>query len=347
MKIPMGVSYAILAAMLFGSTTPVAKFIIRDIHPVILAAILYLGSGVGLFLTRWITGSRSREAALQRSSMPWLLGAILFGGILAPVLLMAGLKLTPASSASLLLNLEGVFTALIAWVTFRENFDRRIAIGMAFIVVGGIVLTCQGEARMELSWGAVLIVLACICWGLDNNFTQKVSSSDPYQVASIKGLVAGIFNLAVSASLGAAHCPLAHALWGLLLGFFGYGLSLAFFVISLRHIGTARTGAYFSFAPFWGTILSILILNEPITGNLLTAGILMAIGLWLHLTESHAHQHLHDEFVHDHKHEHDEHHQHAHDGSGEASDTHSHPHRHEKINHSHVHFPDIHHRHSH
>jgi len=237
MKIPMGVSYAILAAMLFGSTTPVAKFIIRDIHPVILAAILYLGSGVGLFLTRWITGSRSREAALQRSSMPWLLGAILFGGILAPVLLMAGLKLTPASSASLLLNLEGVFTALIAWVTFRENFDRRIAIGMAFIVVGGIVLTCQGEARMELSWGAVLIVLACICWGLDNNFTQKVSSSDPYQVASIKGLVAGIFNLAVSASLGAAHCPLAHALWGLLLGFFGYGLSLAFFVISLRHTG--------------------------------------------------------------------------------------------------------------
>lgn len=345
--IPAGIRFAVAAAVLFGSTTPIAKFLIRDVHPVLLAAILYLGSGIGLTITRSVSKSSQAEARLQRNSYPWLLGAIFSGGILAPTLLMIGLKTSPASSASLLLNLEGVFTAILAWTLFKENFDRRIAAGMALIVVGGVLLTCQNGFRLETSWGSILIILACLCWGLDNNLTQKVSSNDPYQVASIKGLCAGAFNIILCMILGVLHCPFETLMAGLILGFLGYGLSLAFFVIALRHIGTARTGAYFSFAPFWGAILSILVLHEEATWNLLAAGIFMVAGLWIHLTEMHEHAHEHEGVLHDHKHTHDGHHLHAHDDPGEISGEHSHPHIHEKIVHAHSHFPDIHHRHSH
>jgi len=345
--IPVGVRFAVIAAVLFGSTTPIAKFLISDVHPVLLAAILYLGSGIGLTITRHLLKSANDEASLQKSMYPWLLGAIFFGGILAPVLLMIGLKTSPASSASLLLNLEGVFTAILAWVIFKENFDRRIATGMALIIVGGVLLTGQTDFRLETSWGSLLIILACLCWGIDNNLTQKVSSNDPYQIASIKGLCAGSFNIIICIILGISHCPLEKLFAGLILGFLGYGLSLSFFVIALRHIGTARTGAYFSFAPFWGAILSILVLGEKITWSLIAAGILMAAGLWLHLTERHEHPHEHEEFKHDHKHTHDEHHLHGHDGLEPITPEHAHAHAHEKIVHVHSHFPDIHHRHAH
>lgn len=347
MQFPVGVQFALWAAVLFGSTTPIAKLLIRDIHPVMLAGILYMGSGIGLFLTRACTSSSAKEAPLKRTDYPWILGAILFGGILAPVLLMMGLTRSSASSASLLLNLEGVCTALLAWIVFKENFDRRIAIGMALIVVGGIVLTCQSDFQLQVSWGAILIVLACLCWGIDNNLTQKVSSSDPYQVASIKGLSAGVFNLTASLFLGVLHCPWQIGLIGLVVGFLGYGLSLAFFVTALRHIGTARTGAYFSLAPFWGTILAIILLDEKVSPSLLLAGVLMGVGLWIHLTESHEHSHEHEELLHDHSHLHDEHHSHHHDDLEDPSEEHSHLHRHQKILHTHFHFPDIHHRHHH
>lgn len=344
---PMGVRFAIGAALLFGSTTPIAKVLISDLHPISLAAILYLGSGIGLSLTRFLTSSHPDEAQLTRGSLPWLLGAILFGGILAPVLLMTGLKSSPASSTSLLLNLEGVFTSFLAWVVFKENFDRRIALGMGFIVAGGIVLTCQNPLQFEVSQGSALIVLACFCWSLDNNLTQKISSSDPFQVAAIKGFVAGLFNLAIAVHLGVWTWMPHITLVGLFLGFLGYGLSLVLFVMALRHIGTARTGAYFSLAPFWGSILAILLLREPVSATLFTAGILMAAGIWIHVTESHVHAHEHEEVYHDHKHAHDEHHVHLHDEDVEPSIEHSHVHRHEKLIHTHFHFPDIHHRHSH
>jgi len=346
-RLPVGVQFALWAAVLFGSTTPVAKLLIRDTHPVLLAGILYMGSGIGLFLTRAFSRSSANEARLTRSDAPWLLGAIFFGGILAPVLLMAGLSRTSASSASLLLNLEGVCTALLAWVVFKENFDRRIAFGMALIVIGGAVLTCQDEFHLEISRGAVLIVFACLCWGIDNNLTQKVSSTDPYQVASIKGLCAGVFNLVASLVLGVFHCSAQTAVLGLVVGFLGYGLSLAFFVTALRHIGTARTGAYFSLAPFWGTLLAIVMLGERISSSLLIAGALMAVGLWIHVTESHDHAHEHEDLLHDHSHVHDEHHSHPHDDLPDPSSEHAHLHRHERLVHTHFHFPDIHHRHHH
>ncbi|MBF0410426.1 MAG: DMT family transporter [Candidatus Riflebacteria bacterium] len=347
MSFPHGVQYAIWAAVLFGSTTPVAKYLIQEIHPVLMAAIFYLGSGFGLLIVRFLSGSVLNEAPISKSNYPWLFGAVFSGGILAPVLLMTGLKLTPASSASLLLNLEGVFTALLAWIVFKENFDRRIASGMILIVIGGAILTCQNELRVEISWGSILILLACLFWGIDNNFTQKVSSNDPYQVASIKGISAGIFNLALSFILGVPFCSPGKALFGIIIGFLGYGLSLALFVMALRHIGTARTGAYFSIAPFWGTILSIVILNEKISSSLILSGAFMFAGIWLHLTESHDHVHEHSDLQHDHKHVHDEHHAHEHNEHEMQPSEHSHMHFHGKLIHSHGHYPDIHHRHEH
>ncbi len=345
--ITVGVRYAIAAAVLFGSTTPIAKLFISDVHPVLSAAILYMGSGVGLSIVRYLSTSSHTEAGIQRESYPWIAGAIFFGGILAPILLMAGLKSTTASSASLLLNLEGVFTAVIAWTVFKENFDTRIALGMVCIVLGGIILSCQNDFHAEISTGSVLIILACACWGIDNNLTQKVSSSDPYQVASIKGLTAGCFNFSMSILLGVFECSAPKAVMGLFLGFLGYGLSLAFFVMALRHIGTARTGAYFSLAPFWGAVLAILLLREEVSSSLMLAGIFMGAGLWLHITERHEHEHEHEEISHNHSHVHDAHHQHGHDERVDACNEHTHEHKHVKILHAHRHCPDIHHRHCH
>jgi drug/metabolite transporter (DMT)-like permease len=299
-----------------------------------------------LWLWRRRTG-RAGEAALTRSDLPWLLGAIGFGGFLGPLLLLVGLSHTPASAASLFLNLEGVLTAILAWVVFRENVDRRIALGMVAIVAGGALLAWQGR----LEWGGLLgplaIAGACLCWAIDNNLTQKVSASDPLQIAALKGGTAGTVNLAIGLLLARELPSLPRIGEGLVLGFFGYGLSLVLFVLALRSLGTARTGAYFSTAPFLGAILSVLLWREPITVTLLAAGGLMASGVWLHLTERHLHEHAHDRLSHSHRHTHDVHHQHAHSPEDRSGEPHTHAHTHEPLAHSHPHYPDIHHRHGH
>ncbi|HEV8712918.1 MAG TPA: DMT family transporter [Candidatus Binatia bacterium] len=346
LELSAGVSFALAAALLFGASTPVAKVLLGKVDPILLAGLLYLGSGSGLAFWWWLRSrlqrGDSQEASLQLSDLPWLAGAILAGGIVGPILLMVGLALTPASSASLLLNLEGVFTAVIAWFVFKEHCDRRIVLGMVAITAGGLLLSWTGQPELKVPWGAVAIVGACFAWGIDNNLTRKIALGDPRQIAGVKGLIAGTVNLALAHVAGTNLPSFSVLAIAALVGFLSYGVSLTLFILALRHIGTARTGAYFSVAPFIGAALSILVLGERLTISFLAAAGLMGIGVWLHLTERHEHEHRHELLKHDHRHVHDEHHQHEH-----SEESHSHSHWHQEIWHSHSHYPDIHHRHGH
>jgi drug/metabolite transporter (DMT)-like permease len=310
--------------------------------------LLYLGSGLGLTLVRLIRDGGLKPSGLSKSEWSWLLGAVFFGGVLGPVALMFGLVSTTGSTASLLLNLEAVLTALIAWAVFKENADRRIVLGMLAIVAGGVVLGWQTGANAQSSAiGPVLVSLACLCWAIDNNLTRKVSASDALFIAGTKGLIAGVVNTALAFSMGAALPSLVTVSATMGMGLLGYGLSLVLFVLALRGLGTARTGAYFSTAPFVGAAISVAVFSEPTSASFWLAALLMAAGVWLHLTEHHAHEHVHAELLHGHKHRHDEHHQHSHDFEWDGTEPHNHAHQHTQIKHRHPHFPDIHHRHSH
>lgn len=345
---PNGVGYALIAAALFGASTPFAKVLVGAVHPVMLAGLLYAGSGLGLAC--WLLFQRGRaqqEAPLTRRDLPWLGGAILAGGVAGPALLMIGLMTTSASDASLLLNLEGVLTAVLAWVVFRENVDRRIAFGMLVIVVGGVLLSWKPGAGHGLSWGSLAIAGACLCWAIDNNLTRAVSGGDAVQVAALKGATAGAVNLALALMLGATWPPLTAIGASALIGLVGYGISLVLFVLALRHLGTARTGAYFSISPFVGATLALVWLHESPGAMFWIAGALMGVGIWLHVNEHHEHEHEHEALDHEHAHTHDDHHQHEHDFDWDGNEPHTHPHRHEPMRHSHPHYPDLHHRHRH
>lgn len=343
---------ALISAALFGVSTPAAKALLGSIEPAVLAGILYCGAGLGVAVLRrlgrpWFASAANSEASLTNSDIPWLAGAIVSGGILGPVLLMVGLSRTDASAASLLLTLEGVATALLAWFAFHENFDRRIALGMACLVAGAVVLSWTGQPEISGLIGPIAIIGACMAWGLDNNLTRKVSLADPLQIVELKGLIAGPVNLALGLSAGESLPSLGPLLVASVVGFFGYGVSLALFVLGLRHLGTARTGAYFSTAPFLGTLAAIVFLREPITLQLVAAGLLMGLGIWLHLTEHHEHEHVHEELEHEHSHVHDDHHQHSHGPDDPPGEPHSHRHVHPRIKHLHPHVPDMHHTHRH
>lgn len=345
MALRSGVFAALAAAVLFGAGTPFAKLLLANTGPWPLAALLYLGSGIGLWVVRRVR--RAPAVHLGSADWRWLAGAIVAGGIVAPVLLLLGLTAMPASGASLLLNGEGVLTALLAWFVFKENFDRRIALGMLAIVAGALLLTMPQQMRFAGVWPALAILGACFAWAVDNNLTRKVSLSDATFIAMTKGLVAGSTNLVLALVTRATWPGGGTVAAAMLLGFASYGASLTLFVIGLRHLGAARTGAYFSVAPFFGAALAIALLDEPITLQLMAAGLLMAIGVWLHLTEKHEHEHTHQALEHDHEHIHDEHHQHEHDHMSPSGGKHRHLHRHEPLTHAHSHFPDAHHRHNH
>lgn len=348
-----GVAYALLAAALFGASTPFAKTLVGQVAPVTLAGLLYLGSGTGLlfwYLVRRLVRRGTPQAdtaSLKKADLPWLAGAVVSGGIAGPLLLMLGLTLTPASSASLLLNMEGVLTAVLAWFVFQESFDRRIFAGMVLIVVAGVLLSWQERPVFGVPWGSLSIVGACLCWAIDNNLTRKISASDAVQIAGIKGLVAGSVNLMLALALGYSLPNGMTMLFAAAVGLCGYGISLVMFVLALRHLGTARTGAYFSAAPFVGAAISLAMLKEIPEPGFWLAAVLMGAGIWLHLTERHAHEHTHEPQNHDHAHRHDEHHQHEHDFPWDGKEPHVHPHRHQALRHSHAHYPDIHHRHKH
>jgi drug/metabolite transporter (DMT)-like permease len=344
-----GAAYALASALLFGVSTPFAKALLgTGTDATLLAGMLYAGSGIGLSivqLSRVALDRRAWEAPLRARDWPRLTGTVLLGGVLAPLCLMLGLKTTEASSAALLLNLESVATMVIAWLVFRENVDRRLLLGALAIVAGASLLAWNGNFTPSV--GALLVVLACLLWGMDNNITRGLAAADPEQIALIKGLVAGGANAALALAMGAT-LPAWHtvALAGVL-GFFGYGVSLVLFVKALRYLGAARTSAYFSTAPFLGALVALTLYREPVTLLLLSAALFMAVGVYLHLSESHEHEHSHDALEHEHRHVHDEHHQHNHPAGVDSGEPHSHWHRHPALIHSHRHFPDLHHHHEH
>jgi len=340
---------ALGAALLFGASTPFAKLLVGEISPILLAALLYLGSGLGLWAIRIVRDRGFRAAGLSSGEWTVFAGAIASGGVLAPVLLMFGLTRISAADASLLLNLEAALTAAIAWVVFRESTDRRIVLGMALIVAGGVVLAWPGPRTSAGGsvLGALAVAGACLCWAVDNNLTRKVSTADAIFVAGTKGIVAGIVNIAVALALGAMLPPVGAAAGAMTVGLIGYGISLVLFVLALRALGSARTGAYFSTAPFLGAAIATGILHEPTSSGFWVAAALMISGVWLHLIERHEHEHRHEALTHTHAHRHDEHHRHTHEFPWDGREPHTHPHHHEPIAHSHPHFPDIHHRHKH
>jgi drug/metabolite transporter (DMT)-like permease len=342
-----GVPLALGSALLFGASPPLSKIMLADISPYMLAGLFYLGAGLGLAAYRLISNSAKADdtsASLSRRDWPWLAVAVIMGGVFGPLLLLSGLHHTNASTGALLLNVESIATMAMAWLIFRENVDRRLLIGAAAILAGALVLTWQG-GTLSLDHGGLLIVLACVAWAVDNNVTRNISASDPTIIAMIKGLVAGSINIAIALAAGDKFPAIGLAITAAIIGFFTVGISLVLFIKALRHLGTARTGAYFALAPFIGALLSVTFIGDPLTMNLVLAGVLMAIGLWLHLTEKHGHDHEHVPLEHEHSHTHDSHHQHQHNGP--VTEPHSHPHRHSTMRHRHAHYPDLHHRHEH
>lgn len=342
-----GVLRALLAAGLFGVSTPLAKMLVAELSPVLLAGLLYLASGLGLACIRLVRDRGWKPSGLKRHDWFWLLGAAGVGGMLGPIALLYGLAHTSASSAALLLNLEAVLTALLAWLVFREHTSLRVVIGMAAIVAGGAVLAWPAADNQAQGTGLLAVGFACLCWAIDNNLTRQVAAADAVWVAGVKGLTAGIVNTLLALSLGVALPDGVTIMETMALGLMGYGVSLVFFVLALRSLGTARTGAYFATAPFIGAVAAIVLLNEPVSPALLLTATLMALGVWLHLTERHVHEHRHEALEHVHSHVHDEHHRHDHDFPWQGTEPHVHWHRHCAMTHRHPHFPDIHHRHPH
>jgi drug/metabolite transporter (DMT)-like permease len=333
---------ALLAALFFGASAPLSKLLLIDVPPVLMAAFLYLGSGTGISLVKISQRltSHQREAGIKAPDAKWLAGAIISGGILAPIVLMISLKNTPASTASLLLNFEGVGTTLIALFFFRESISRRALMAIFVITFASIFLSTDFQSGFGLSLGALGVILACVLWGVDNNFTRNISAKDPLTIVAWKGLVAGTFSLFLGLFLGQQPPPLATILGILLLGFVSYGLSTMLFVYSMRGLGAARTSALYGTAPLAGVLLSFMIFRDPITLLFIFAAILMAAGALLLANEEHAHFHIHIPVVHEHRHRHNEFHEH--DG---ADIAHSHEHEHPLTEHEHGHMPDIHHRH--
>lgn len=336
----------LLAAALFGASTPIAKSLVGSVSPPLLAGLLYCGSGLGL-LPLWLLAGRGRFGAMPaKKDWLWLLAAVAVGGIIAPLLLMYGLHGTAAGSASMLLNLESVLTVAIAALLFREAVDRRVWVAAAIMLLAATLLVYDPSAAFGFSISAGLVVGACLMWALDNNLTRRVSATDAVFLALFKGLVAGAFNVSLAKATGSDWPPVPTIATALLLGFLGYGVSLTLFIVGLRHLGSARAGAHFSAAPFFGAAVAILALGEPLTAQFFVAAGLMAIATYLVLSENHEHAHGHQRQVHEHRHVHDAHHRHEH-AAGDGSEPHTHVHQHDPLTHAHPHLPDVHHRHSH
>lgn len=342
----------IFAAVLFGASAPLSKILLGSIDPLPLAAFLYIGSGLGSWLLftlrKGFNRVQAEEARLTRPDFPWLLGAILAGGVAAPILLLLGLDRTPASTASLLLNFETVATAFIAALIFKEAVGRRILWAVILITLASILLTWNGGA-WGFSVGALAIIGACILWGLDNNLTRNISGKDPLMIVGIKGIGAGLFSLMLAFFFEAPIPSIGLVASGMIVGAICYGVSIQLFILALRGLGSARTGTLFGIAPFVGTALSLIFLGEIPQPLFWAAVPVMIFGAWLMLSEDHAHQHHHEHFKHAHAHLHpDDHHRHKHQELKTAySKRHTHLHMHEPVKHVHPHAPDLHHRHEH
>lgn len=340
--------FIIISASLFGISTPLAKILVKDISPVALAGFLYLGAFAGLSLYSAVikTESDKKAVSLERKDFPWLAGAILTGGIIGPISMMMGLRLVSGFSASLLLNLEGIATAIIAVFFFKENAGKRLWLALICMIIAGIFLTWDPTQGRFNIVGPLFIIFAMVCWGIDNNLTRSISDKDPVQISKIKGFVAGTISLSLALFLGIRISLDFTIAFALLLGSFSYGISLVFFIKALEGLGSSRTGAFFSFAPFIGAIASLIILREWIGWVMFPAAGLMLIGVWLICSEKHLHTHLHKTVIHTHLHNHRDMH-HLHEHSGAFHEPHTHEHTHIELFHIHVHWPDTHHRHEH
>jgi drug/metabolite transporter (DMT)-like permease len=340
--------YIFISALLFGLSSPIAKLLLKDIDPIILAGLLYLGAFSGLFLYALLTGRGAKPAEaerLRKKDLPWLLGAVIAGGAIAPICQMLGLDRISGFSVSLLLNLEGAATAVIAVLIFRENAGRRLWLALLCMTAAGVFLSWSPEQGRFNVTGPLLILLAVVCWGIDNNLTRQISERSPIQITCVKGLVGGTVSLAVGLMLGMKTPWGLSLLYALLLGAMSYGLSLVFFIKALKGLGSSRTGVFFSLGPFIGALASIVILKEWAGWVMLPAFLLMVLGVWLVINEKHVHAHTHPAVTHTHAHKHDDlHHLHEHHGVPEDK---AHEHTHAELNHSHAHWPDSQHRHTH
>jgi len=341
--------YILISASLFGISSPLAKLLLRDISPIAMAGLLYLGAFLGLYFYSLMAPKKhspAQAARLRKSDLPWLFGAILAGGVIAPISQMLGLNLSTGFSTSLLLNLEGVTTAVIAVFIFGENAGKRLWLAMLCMTLAGVLLSWNPGQSSFNPGGPLLILLAVTCWGIDNNLTRQLSGRNPIQITYLKGLIGGTTSLTVALVLG-MKIPLDFMLIAaLILGAFSYGISLVFFIKALRHMGSSRTGAFFSLGPFFGALVSLLILRESVGWVMIPAAILMAGGVWIISGERHEHPHVHLTTEHSHSHKHDDLH-HLHPHPEKTSEPHAHEHVHEEFVHSHAHWPDTGHRHEH
>jgi drug/metabolite transporter (DMT)-like permease len=341
---------ALASALLFGASAPLSKLLLGSVEPIPLAALLYLGSGFGLLLLRLLLRSTSgpvtKEARIRWSDAGWLTGAVLAGGVAAPILLMFGLRSTPASTASLLLNFEAVSTTMVAAFVFKESVGRRIWFAVGAITAACILLSWNPLGAWGFSLGATGVLLACVLWGVDNNLTRRISEKDPLSIVTIKGIASGTVSLCLAISTGSALPSPGTAGLALLLGFFSYGLSIVLFILALRGLGAARASAVFSGAPFAGALLAFFLFRDAPGALLLIALPLLVLGFVLVVGDGHGHLHRHELVVHEHRHVHDDGH-HAHGHEENEGGAHSHVHVHEPIAHAHPHAPDPHHRHAH
>lgn len=351
------VVYALMTAVLFGSGAPLAKTLLQSSSPIVLSALLYFGSGVGLSLYLLITtliGKQraGREASLTKNDIPWLSGVILFGGFLAPLTFMISLQYTHAATASLLLNFEAVATTIIAVVLFHEEVGRRVWLALLLITTACILLALNPLAFFRFSIPAIGILATCFFWSLDNNVARNIAAKDPLIIITIKGLCGGSLSLLTALFLKETLPSIYTIEAGLMLGFISYGgLTSVLFLLALRGIGTARSASFLAISPIFGVPIALLLFTDLPSSSFFLAAPIMALGVWLLITEHHSHPHHHDDEVHEHRHRHDDlHHEHSHSPDMPpllSSGDHSHPHHHKELTHDHPHRPDIHHRHTH
>lgn len=344
----LAIGFAILAAVLYGISSPVAKILLETTSPELMAALLYLGAGLGMFAVNLVTQRKNRErkeAPLAKKDLPFVIGMIVLD-IAAPILLMLGLSLTTAANASLLNNFEIVTTALVALLIFRETIDRRLWIAIVLIAAGSILLTVDDAGSFSFSVGSILVILACVCWGVENNCTRMLSLKDPMQIVVVKGFGAGSGALLIAFLASGMQTDLVSVIAALVLGFFAYGLSIYLYVRAQRDLGAARTSAFYAVAPFIGAAISFAVFQTPLTPLFALAAGFMVLGAYFAATGGHMHKHIHDPVKHDHRHRHDDgHHTHVHDPPVEGE--HSHEHTHEHLEHDHPHGADMHHVHVH
>ncbi|MGE0400855.1 MAG: EamA family transporter [Kofleriaceae bacterium] len=340
-----GVLLAAAAAIAFGVATPIVAWAGTGVGPLTTAALLYLGAALVALGVRVVVPRR--EPTVRRSDAKRLVLVAIAGGAIAPTLLAWGLQRAGATAGALLLNLEAVFTVLLARALFKEPIGRRVAIAVACMAAGGAVLTLDSAQSGSFGLlGLVAVAGATAAWALDNAWTRPLAERDPFQVILIKGALGATLTTTVALARGEPLPSIDRAAILLACGATGYGASLYLYLLAQRRIGAGRTGSVFALAPFIGAALAWALGDRHAGVYAIGAAGLFGLGVYLHASEKHGHAHVHDAIEHEHMHRHDDgHHTHAHDPPVEGE--HSHAHTHERFEHDHEHAPDVHHTHDH